>query len=351
MTSVKEFRVEAEPTATDLGRGRFVFTDQYSVFDWGEMPDRVPKKGASLCTMGAYNFERLAESDVPTHYRGVYRASDAAGDSGDGAAGPVALGDCDEPPTEMAIELTQVPDLPYLGDGAYDYDAYHDAAGENYLIPLEIVFRNTVPEGSSLRSRGSPAEYGLDRAEWPDEVVDLPEPVVEFSTKYEEQDRYLSRSAADRIAGAADLDALEDLALAVNEVLNRRAGERGFVHEDGKIECLYHAGEIKVGDVVGTFDENRFSYGGQELSKEVVRQYYRRTDPEWVEAVSEAKERSRETGVADWRTLCDRSPESLPADVLDALSDLYAAGTNAYTGTAWFDAPAVDDAVDAVRDL
>ncbi|WP_336024728.1 phosphoribosylaminoimidazolesuccinocarboxamide synthase [Halobellus salinisoli] len=357
MTSVKEFRVESEPTATELGRGRFVFTDQYSVFDWGEMPDHVPKKGASLCTMGAYNFELLAERDVPTHYAGVYRTAEGESDSDDI---PVALEECDEPPTEMAIELTQVPDLPYLGDGEYDYDAYHDAAGENYLIPLEIVFRNTVPIGSSLRSRGSPAEYGveldaddadLDGDGWPDEVVDLPEPVVEFSTKYEEQDRYLIREEAERMAGVADLDALESVALAVNDVLNERAEERGFVHEDGKIECLYHDGEIEVADVAGTFDENRFSYEGQELSKEVVRQYYKRTDPEWVAAVSEAKSRAREAGVADWRTLCEREPSSLPAEVLDAVSDLYAAGTNAYTGREWFDAPDVADAVDAVRDL
>ncbi|WP_256545777.1 phosphoribosylaminoimidazolesuccinocarboxamide synthase [Halobellus inordinatus] len=345
MTSVKEFRVDAEPTASDLGRGRFVFTDQYSVFDWGEMPDHVPNKGASLCTMGAHNFERLSEHDVPTHYAGVYPAGASAGDD------PISLEACEEPPTEMAIELTQVPDLPYLGDDEYDYDAYHDAAGENYLIPLEIVFRNTVPAGSSLRSRGTPAEYGLDLASWPDEAVDLPEPVVEFSTKYEEQDRYLSRPEADRIAGVAALDDLEDLALAVNEVLNERAAERGFVHEDGKIECLYHDGTIKVADVVGTFDENRFSYDGQEVSKEVVRQYYKRTDPEWVDAVSEAKSQAREEGVADWRGLCDRSPESLPADVLEAVADLYAAGTNAYTGSAWFDAPDINDAVARARDL
>ena len=182
MTSVKEFRVETEPTATAAGRGRFVFTDQYSVFDWGEMPDHVPGKGASLCTMGAYNFERLEAEGIPTHYVGVVdagrddAADDAVADSASlDATDPVALEACEAPPTEMAIELTQVPDLPYLGDDDYDYDAYHDAAGENYLIPLEIVFRNTVPEGSSLRSRGSPADYGLDRESWPDGVVDLPE--------------------------------------------------------------------------------------------------------------------------------------------------------------------------------
>jgi len=37
--------------------------------------------------------------------------------------------------------------------------------------------------------------------------------------------------------------------------------------------------------------------------------------------------------------------------VLTAARDLYAAGTNAYTGVDWFDAPDVADAVDAVRDL
>jgi phosphoribosylaminoimidazole-succinocarboxamide synthase len=175
--------------------------------------------------------------------------------------------------------------------------------------------------------------------------------VIEFSTKFEEQDRYLDREAAAEIAGVAGLDELEELARAVNRVLTRRAEEQGFTHEDGKIECLYHDGAIQVADVAGTFDENRFAYGGQEVSKEVVRQYYKRTDPDWVEAVAAAKSEARESGVADWRSLCERSPDALPSDVLDAVSDLYAAGTNAYTGAVWFDAPDIDEAVDRVRDL
>jgi phosphoribosylaminoimidazole-succinocarboxamide synthase len=337
MTSVKEFRVEREPTATATGRGRFAFTDDYSVFDWGAMPDEIPDKGRSLCTMGAFNFELLEAEGVPTHYRGV---------------GPDAVGldEVTEPPRELAIDLVQVPDLPFA-DGTYDYDAYHGAAGSNYLIPLEVVFRNTVPVGSSLRARGDPADYGLDRDAWPDEPVDLPEPVVEFSTKYEEQDRYLDRAEADRIAGAADVDALDDLAREVNRVVTERASETGFVHEDGKIECCYVDGRIEVADVVGTFDENRFAYDGQEVSKEVVRQYYKRAHPAWVEAVSEAKAEADRRGVADWRPLCDVDPDPLPASVVTAVADMYAAGANAYTGASWFDAPGIDAAVDAVRDL
>jgi len=339
MTSVKDFRVDRAATATDLGRGAFVFTDDYSVFDWGKMPDAIPNKGASLCAMGAYNFELLEDAGIPTHYEGVVGAGEA-----------VPLDEVADPPREMAIELTQVPDLPHDGR-EYDYDAYYADAGENHLIPLEIVFRNTVPVGSSLRSRADPGDFGLDHDEWPDELVDLPEPVVEFSTKLEESDRYLDRSEADRIAGPVDIDELEALARSVNDVVTERADEVGLVHEDGKIECFHYDGEIRVADVVGTFDENRFSFDGQEVSKEVIRQYHKRTQPEWVEAVAEAKDQAKAEGVADWKALCERDPEPLPDHVVDAARDLYTAGTNAYIGRELFDAPPLSEAVETVQNL
>jgi phosphoribosylaminoimidazole-succinocarboxamide synthase len=359
MTSVKEFRVDEPASADALGRGRFVFTDAYSVFDWGQMPDAIPQKGASLCTMGAFNFELLEADGVPTHYRGVVDPDGDGSEKGsEGGSEVVPLDEAAAPPTEMAIDLTQVPDLPYGGpDAGYDYDAFHAAGGEHFLVPLEVVFRNRVPVGSSLRRRADPGDFGLDAdpnidaAEWPDEPVDLPEPVVEFSTKYEEQDRYLTRAEADAIAGAADIDALESLALAVNRVVTDRADEVGFVHEDGKIECLYAEGELRVADVVGTFDENRFSYGGRGISKEVVRQWYKANDPAWVDAVSEAKAAVAEREIDDWREICEASPDPLPAAVIDAVSEMYAAGTNAYTGRKWFDVPDIDAALDAVDGL
>ena len=339
MTSVKEFRIEEPATADELGTGAFVFTDDYSVFDWGKMPDAIPNKGASLCAMGAANFEALEAAGIPTHYRGVVSNGKVVG-----------LDTVATPPREMAIELTQVPELPHEG-WTYDYDAYHDAAGENYLIPLEIVFRNTVPVGSSLRSRADPGDFGLALESWPEGPVDLPEAVVEFSTKYEESDRYLSRENADYIAGKADIDALESIAREVNELVTRKAADAGLKHEDGKIECLYHDGEIRVADVVGTFDENRFSYGGQQLSKEVLRQYHKRTQPAWVEAVSDAKSRAKADGVADWRELCSRTPEPLEGHVVDAVRDMYAAGTNAYLGRELFDAPPLEAAIETIETL
>jgi len=344
MTSVKEFRVAEPATSDSLGRGAFEFTDDYSVFDWGKMPDEIPDKGASLCAMGAYNFELLEDAGVPTHYEGV-----AVGDE---TVSLTAALDAGVAPETMAISLTQVPELPFSGpDAGYDYEAFHAAAGENYLVPLEIVFRNQVGVGSSLRTRTDPADHGLDYAEWPESVVELDEPIVEFSTKYEEQDRYLGRAEADAIAGVADVDALEATAREVNAIITERAADAGFVHQDGKIECLYYDGEIRVADVVGTFDENRFSYDGQQVSKEVIRQYHKRTQPDWVAAVSEAKSQADAEGVADWKSLCAASPDPLDESVIRVARDLYCAGTNAYVGEPVFDAPSIAEAVAAVGEL
>lgn len=327
MTSVKRFRIREDPTPDELGTGGFVFTDAYSVFDWGQMPDDIPEKGRSLCTMGAATFEHLEDAGVRTHYRGV-------GDPDD----PQSLSDCEEPPREMAIELTQVPNLRYLG-GSYDYDAFYDEVGSHYLIPLEIVFRNKVPIGSSLRRRTDPSDHDLSFAAWPEETVELASPIVEFSTKFEESDRYLSADEADDIAGKASITELRELARQVNAVITDRADAVGLTHLDGKIECMYYDGKIGVADVTGTLDENRFAYNGRQLSKEVLRQYYARTDPEWVEAVAAAKERARSRDVADWRPLCEQEPSHLPSDVRELASQLYRAGANTYLDHPWFDGP------------
>lgn len=341
MGSVKSLRVEKSATDSSLGRGSFVFSNDYSVFDWGKMPDEIDGKGASLCSMGAYSFELLEDEGMPTHYRGVLSDGEV-----------VALDEADEPPDEMAVELTRVPDLPFEEEtGKYDYNTFYDEGGDNYLVPLEVVFRNAVPPGSSLRSRYEPSEVGVEADEWSDETVALKEPLVEFSTKFEEKDRYLSDDEARRVSGLDEdeFETLRETARRVNDIITEHADSVGLSHQDGKIECLYHGGEIKVADVAGTFDENRFLRDGVQISKEFLRQFYKTYDPDWVEAVGDAKSEADERGVADWRSLCDVKPKPLPEDVKLMASDLYRAGANTYTERELFNAPSLDEVIGRIE--
>ena len=64
MGSVKDLIVLKEAKNNQLGLGRFVFTDRYSVFDYGEMPDKIDGKGESLCLISAYFFEILNKKGI-----------------------------------------------------------------------------------------------------------------------------------------------------------------------------------------------------------------------------------------------------------------------------------------------
>ncbi|MEM2030369.1 MAG: phosphoribosylaminoimidazolesuccinocarboxamide synthase, partial [Archaeoglobaceae archaeon] len=65
MGSVKDMIVLKNPNG-ELGEGVFEFSNRYSVFDYGEMPDKIDGKGASLCLISAFFFERLEEKGIKT---------------------------------------------------------------------------------------------------------------------------------------------------------------------------------------------------------------------------------------------------------------------------------------------
>ena len=166
-----------------------------------------------------------------------------------------------------------------------------------------------------------------------------------------ERERSWDPAEARRSASPAPLAELESVARELTKLVTERAGQAGLVLQNGKSECLYHDGEIRVADVVGTFDENRFAHDGQQVSKEMLRQYHRHTQSGWVEAVSAAKDRATRERIADWRGLCEQQPAPLATDVVETARDLYCAGTNAYIDRQAFDAPAIDEAVAAAREL
>ena len=59
MGSVKDLKIIKNPTFETPGEGLFTFSDRYSIFDWGGMPDHIDYKGESIALLGAYFFEKL----------------------------------------------------------------------------------------------------------------------------------------------------------------------------------------------------------------------------------------------------------------------------------------------------
>lgn len=323
MGSVKDLNVLKKPNENQEGIGRFKFSDRYSIFDWGEMPDLIPYKGEAIALLGAYFFEKLEEMGFKTHYIGLVE---------DGKA--KKLSQLEKPSSEMEIKLLNVLEPPLHQDG-YDYSAYQNLKG-NFLIPLELIYRNYIPEGSSVFGRLKRGEIelkdlGLDELPSPDEKLE--KPVLDVSTKLEVTDRYLKWDEARAISGlsAEEIEELKDALKVVNEVITSEFSKIGIVNEDGKIEVGYNSQrELILVDVMGTLDECRFTFNGLPVSKEITRIHYRGSS--WHAATEEAKEKNR----TQWKNICALNPESLPPHLKDLISKLYCSCTNEITGQEWF---------------
>jgi len=353
MGSVKDLFV-TEPAYEDRpGVGTFVFSDRYSVFDWGEMPDHIVGKGRALAVMAACNFEELERRGIRTHYRGLVADSGETvrfGELAEGSGGSAIM--------QVALARVYRPEVrEYYRGGTpeirYDYSFFEHNRGRinNYLVGLEIIFRNGLPLGSSVFKRLEEArgtadhraqeravqsilrELGLKEPPKPGDL--LPRPVMSFTTKLEPGDRSLTEAQALAISGLrkGDFLALKGMALRANQAVTELAERAGFRHYDGKIEAVWDSGLVLC-DVIGTFDENRFGWKGEQISKEVLRQWYKRKQPEFVSAC----DRWKKSGPG-WQKRCDVQPRRLPKQLATLVSQMYLAGCNRYTGRKIFKAP------------
>lgn len=295
----------------------FAYSDRYSVYDWGEMPDAIPHKGAALASLTASFFEYLQAQGVASHYLRQTAAD------------------------RVAVRPVQVLRPPWQGDH-YDYSAYA-ARPRHTLVPLEVIFRRRLALGNSLQRRlaADPAylqDLGLSAPPTPDAVFDPP--LIELSTKLENTDRYLKRSEL------AALDLLSDAELAGLQQQTRHIADRlhalleplGIALWDGKVEFAWAGGawprrELLLVDSVGP-DELRLTYQGLPLSKEFLRQIHAGTP--WLRAVEQAKALAQERQLRDWKSICinelGQQPRPLSAPQLAVASLLYQALANAVAG-------------------
>lgn len=336
MGSVKDLVVLSPPEPDRTGIGRFFFSDRYSVFDWGEMPDTIPGKGAALALIGAWFFEEMGRRGIRHHYLGLVEHDQA-----------LPLSRLRNPSAVMEVRLVRVI-RPSRTETGYDYRVFKNVRG-NVLLPLEVIYRRALPPGSSVHRRIvrgdlSWEDLGLSG---PPESERLPHPVLDFSTKLEPLDRYLSPDEAREISGLTDEEfaRLQELALALAELITERMADLGIENLDGKFEfALDEHRNLLVVDVVGTPDECRFAWNGIPLSKELLRMYYRNTP--WYQMLEDAKSR----GVEDLRKEVP-PPPPLPPVWLQTVSAMYQALANAVTGRRFFYVPPLAEVLGQIRDL
>jgi phosphoribosylaminoimidazole-succinocarboxamide synthase len=326
MGSVKDLIVLDKPAASKTGRGRFVFSDRYSVFDWGEMPNHIANKGKALCLLGAFFFEKLEKHGIKTHYQGIVVEENVR-----------RLDEADRATNVMEVKLIRVL-RPEEKEMVYDYSIYKRERS-NFLIPLEVIYRNSLPAGSSVFKRlkeGSlkPEDIGLERVPEPGEK--LAAPILDVSTKLEEIDRYMSWEEAERMANLdpEEIENIKATTLLIDQLITQETEKLGLYHEDGKVEFGFDENrELILVDVLGTPDECRFTSDDIPVSKEAARIFYRKTS--WFEEVEAAKKKDR----VNWKTLVTTPPPPLNKQLDMLFSQLYQAFCNEVTHRDWFEVP------------
>lgn len=347
MGSVKDLQVIHKPTSSTMGTGRFLFSDRYSVFDWGEMPDHIEGKGAALCLMGAYCFEQLEKLGVQTHYRGLV----------DGTGKVVKVEELKDPSSKMEVALVNVyrPKTSIVNRKImHDYSQYTSELN-NCLIPLEIIYRNGLPEGSSVFKRLQQGkvtlkDLGLDQMPKPGET--LSNPIFDVSTKLEETDRYVTWAEAQKIAGLSEkeLADVKAVLLKADENITKAASNANLKNEDGKIELAFNEKrELMIVDVLGTLDECRFTFNGVHVSKEVARQFYNKTS--WYNDLEQAKKEAEANGIHDWKALCKSTPPKLDPKLKTVISQMYMAVANEMTNKKLFNTPKLAKVIEDYKEL
>ncbi len=339
MGSVKDLKILKRAEPNNTGIARFIFSDRYSVFDWGEMPDHISNKGEAIALLGAYFFEKLEEMGIPSHYLGLVEDNTVR-----------RLSEIKRPTNIMEVKLLRVI-KPALLNNKYDYSIYSREKA-CFLIPLEIIYRNYLPHGSSVfrRLKGgeiTPKDLGLDSEPYPNQRLDPP--ILDVSTKLEITDRYLTWVEAQQISGLSDdeITRLKDLTTKVNKLITEEFSKIGLINEDGKIEVGFDNNRRMIlVDVLGTLDECRFTFDGLPVSKEIARIYYRNTP--WYRATEEAKKKDRQ----NWKNICKLTPEPLPQRLKLLISQIYCACTNEITKNEWFkDTPPLKEILKEIKEL
>jgi phosphoribosylaminoimidazole-succinocarboxamide synthase len=331
----------------------FEFSDRYSVFDWGEMPDQLEDKGKTLAIMGKSFFQFLGDpqnwkklfshSILKQNYSSEYLNSLEHSDlfnklSKEGLPHHAVLEE--DLPSAGLLKVKNVKVIhPHLEGDTYQYASYADKPIDA-LVPLEVIFRLGLSAGNSLTKR-----LGQDLVKWKSFGFEnipahdfkglLKKPFVDFSTKLEASDRYLDYKEARLISGMneAEFEELKVMTELIALNLFCFHHELGLELWDGKIEVAFIPGvngnrSFMLVDSIG-IDELRLLYKGKSFSKEFLRENYKNSY--WYEYLELSKKESPK----NFKKICQEkyhsNPSALDGEVLERAVAVYKSYANAVT--------------------
>jgi len=193
----------------------------------------------------------------------------------------------------------------------YDYKKYH--AEDGFVIPLEYIVRLGITSGSSIlrkynalsdgNKKSYLSELGLDRPLSPWSRFDSP--LVDLTTKYEPEDRNISRQEAALISSLDGETFSRSMVMAILGafMLQQIFSRMGLYLWDLKWEIAKDGDDLVFVDTIDTDSvrvtmniiDNDKSYFVH-FNKQVMRDYYKIMHPDWLNAVNEAKKAAAQSG-------------------------------------------------------
>ncbi len=298
---------------SDTGRAAFrhmVFQELQNADAWkelaGELTDESPVMKLDTSGLLKGLLAEYCEKGAPTHHAGMV----------DRKSGEVCSNGFPSDLSNLTlIRKYQVikPELKrVLGWHFYDYEKYHQIDGN--VVPLEFIVRLGVTNGASILRKYNRLGDAEKTAYLNDLGVDslsawsrFDPPIVDLTTKYEPEDRNISRQEAALISSLDGEMFGKSMIMAVLGafMLRRIFSKMGLSLWDMKWEIAKEGDKLVFVDTIDT-DSVRVTYNmsraGRQyfvhFNKQAMRDYYKIIHRDWLNAVNEAKKEAAKSGNA-----------------------------------------------------
>ncbi|MFT4546231.1 MAG: phosphoribosylaminoimidazole-succinocarboxamide synthase [Pseudoalteromonas tetraodonis] len=249
--------------------------------------------------------ERYCQNGAKTHHVGMLDANTGA---------VVTDGLPENESTYNVVRRYDVktpPQVRLLGHPLYDYAQFPGM--DKYVVPLEVIVRFGLTSGSSVYKKylklGDAQRVAFQQEMGVDGALEawqyLRQPIVDFTSKYEPEDRAVSKQEAIMMSGlAADqfVD-LGKLAVLGAWVVRNMVEEMGLRLWDLKWEFARDGDDLVFVDTIDT-DSIRATGESQRggrtfaihFNKQAMRDYYEIAHADWMAGVNDAKSKARATG-------------------------------------------------------